>query len=175
MSQFDNSPNPRIELDLERDQFPRRARQVSQETMPSLPKIDPVALEGSVGSDEADRTVGIFFLLTAIPGVLALLFSPNAGGMLGIAIPIYFGIGLLRGDDFVKQWVVAACAVQLILAPVHLVVSHRSILFILGGLAQSGGLLILVSGRRLSKQTYRLCQVAVGVGILIGSVGSFFR
>lgn len=180
MSKPEATPDPRIELDFgpsgpDRDPFPRRVRQVSQDTMPALPKIEPMMQDGDVGSDEAERTVGIFFLLTALPGVLALLFSPNAGGLVGIAIPLYFGIGLLRGDEFVQQWVVAACAVQFILAPVSAFISPRSIWFILGGLAQSGGLLILVSGKVLSRQTYRLCLAGVGLGILISSVGAFFR
>lgn len=90
-------------------------------------------------------------------------------------IPVFFGIGLLRGDDFVKQWVVAACIVEIIMGPISALASPRSIVFIIGGVAQSGGLLVLVSGRALSKRTYQVCLGVVGLGVLTGLVGSFIH
>jgi hypothetical protein len=167
--------NPRIELDLEtvdsdRSPRPPRNRPIEQHPMPSAPKIEPSLREGDIGTDEADQTVAIFFLLSAVPGIISMLAGKGFGGILGIAIPIYFGLGLLRGDDFVKEWVKAACLIQIALGPISLLISHGSILYILGGLAQSVGLLILVSANGLSKRNYHLCLVGVAIGILVGIV-----
>jgi hypothetical protein len=106
--------HPKIELDLtdERsDHIPssRRSRSVVEIPMPSAPKIEPVLGETDIGSDEAEYTVGVFFLVSAIPGLISLFVGHGAGGILSIAIPIYLGVGLLRGDDFAHQWALAAC------------------------------------------------------------------
>ncbi len=180
MSPAEPTPNPRIELDLGGqdsigDAQPRHLRHVSQQTMPPAPKVEAVLKETDIGSDEAERTVAIFFLLSAVPGVLSMLLGHGAGGLFGILIPIYFGIGLLRGDDFVHQWVVAACIVQLIVGPLSALASPRSIVFILGGVLESVGLLVLVSGKALSRQAYQICLGVVGLGIVMELVGSFIR
>jgi ABC-type microcin C transport system permease subunit YejE len=180
MPQTEPTPNPRIELDLAIEKIaqnasPHRNRPIVQEPRPSLPKIEPILGVDDVGSDETARTVGIFFLLSALPGVLSLLFGHGSTGLLGTAIPIYFGLGLLRGDEFVKQWVFAACFVQLIITPISALVFPTSMLFVIGGLAQSGGLLVLVSGRALSKQMYRALLAAVAIGTLMSAVGFFLH
>jgi hypothetical protein len=129
--------------------------------------------ESDIGSDEAGQTVGYFLLASAIPGVLSMIAGRGSVGLLGIAIPIYLGIGLLRGDDFAKQWVFAACLVQLIVGPITFMISPGSWLFIAGGILQNLGLLVLVSGKALSKQMFRICLSAVAIGVLVGVVGAF--
>lgn len=174
------SPHPRIELDLAghesaQDDSQRRSRPSIREARPSLPKIEPILGETDIGNDETERTVGIFFLLSALPGMLSFLTGHGAGVLLGIAIPLYFGFGLLRRDEFVKQWVFAACFIQLLTGLITALVSPTSILWVAGGLAQSGGLLILVSGRALSRRTYLLSLAAVAIGMLVGAWGAFLQ
>lgn len=170
--------NPRIELDLENQKSalepsPGHNKLILQGPLSLQPKIEPTLGETDVGSDEAERIVGIFFMISAIPGVISLFSGHGVvGGLLGIAIPIFFGLGLLHGNDFVKQWVFAACVVQLIIGPISALISPNSILIVLGGLAQSVALLILVSGKALSKQMYRCCIAAIVIGTIIETAGT---
>jgi hypothetical protein len=169
--------SPKIELDLPDNESVqpsslRRGRPIFQEPMPAVPKIEPVLGETDIGSDEAERTVGIFFIVSAIPGVISLLLGYGAGGILNIAIPIYLGVGLLRGDDFVHQWVFAACLAQLVISAVVALAFPHTILFAAGAIAQNGGLLALVSGRAFSKFAYRFALGAVILGTLVSLVGA---
>ena len=178
MTQQDQTPAPRIELDLEgqgpsSESTSRRGKPLFQPPPPSLPKLEPILGESDIGSDEAEQTVGYFLLASAIPGVLSMVAGRGSVGLLGIAIPIYLGIGLLRGDDFAKQWVFAACLVQLIIGPITFMISPGSWLFIAGGITQNLGLLVLVSGKALSKQVFRICLSAVAIGVLVGVFGAF--
>jgi hypothetical protein len=179
-----SNPKPgepsKIELDLPNDESVqasslRRGRPIFQEPMPAVPKIEPVLSETDIGSDEAEHTVGIFFIVSAIPGVISLLLGHGAGGILSIAIPIYLGVGLLRGDDFVHQWVFAACLAQLVISTVVALAFPHAILFAAGGIAQNGGLLALVSGKALSKIAYRIALGAVIFGTLVSLIGAILR
>jgi len=180
MTQQDQAPEPRIELDLAgqeqaSESTSRRGKPVFQPPPPSLPKLEPVLGESDIGSDEAEQTVGYFLLASAIPSVISMIAGRGPVGLLGIAIPIFLGIGLLRGDDFAKQWVFAACLVQLVIGPITFMISPGSWLFIAGGIIQNLGLLVLVSGKVLSKQVFRVCLSAVAIGVLVGVFGAFVR
>ena len=52
-------------------------------------------------------------------------------------------------------------------------ISPGSWLFIAGGITQNLGLLVLVSGKALSKQVFRICLSAVAIGVLVGVFGAF--
>ena len=172
--------HPKIELDLtdERsDRVPssRRNRPVVEMPMPSAPRIEPVLAETDIGSDEAEYTVGIFFLVSAIPGLISLFVGHSAGGILSIAIPIYLGVGLLRGDDFAHQWALAACLVQLVIGVVVALAFPHAILVAIGAIAKNGGLLALVARKALSKFAYRLALGSVIFGTLISLIGATFH
>jgi len=178
MTRQDQTPAQRIELDLgdqglASESASRRSKPVFQPPPPSLPKLEPVLGESDIGSDEAEHTVGYFLLASALPGVLSMVAGRGSVGLFGIAIPIYLGVGLLRGDDFAKQWVFAACLVQLIIGPITFIISPGSWLFIAGGIVQNLGLLVLVSGKALSRQVFRICLSAVAIGVIIGVFGAF--
>ncbi|MBL0210100.1 MAG: hypothetical protein IPQ13_04165 [Holophagaceae bacterium] len=180
MTRSEPVSNPSIELDLtgnqpHQDDGPRRSRPIIREAQPSLPKIEPILGETDVGSDETERTVGILFVLSAFPGALSFLSGHGTGALLSIAVPLYFGIGLLRRDEFIKQWVFAACFIQLIIGVLTALIFPTSILMVAGGLAQNGGLLVLVSGRALSRRMYLLSLAAVTVGTLAGATAVFLR
>lgn len=180
MSDAEKSQYPRIELDLggpvsAQGSNRGRIRQVSQDSLVPLPPIVPTMNDFGVGGDELERMVGILFLLSALPGVISLLLGHGPGGLLGIAIPLYFGIGLLRGDAFVRRFVIVACVVQIIASPLSALVSPRSVLYIIGGVAQSSGLLVMILGGYLSKTKYMFCIGIVVVGFLTGFVGSFLH
>jgi len=177
MTPPDQNPAPRIELDLESQgagfaSSARRGRPVFQPPPPPLPKLEPVLGKSDLGSDEAERTVGYFLLASALPGVLAMVVGRGPAGLLGVAIPVYIGIGLLRGDDFARQWMFAACLAQLLLGPITVMISPGSWLLIAGGLVQNLGLLVLVSGKALSRKAFHLCLAAVATGVLTGVFGA---
>lgn len=180
MTRQDQTPAPRIELDLEgpgatSGSPSRRGRPTFQPPPQALPRIEPVLGEGDIGRDEAERTVGYFLLASALPGVLSMAAGRGSVGLLGIALPIYLGVGLLRGDDFAKQWVFAACLAQLVIGPLTFMISPGSWLFIAGGLVQNLGLLVLVSGKALSRPVFRCCLAAVALGVLLGALGALAR
>ena len=168
---------PKIELDLtpvESDQgsSTRRGRPVFQPPMPPVPKIEPIIGETDIGSDEAEHTVGIFFIVSAIPAILSMVLGHGAVDIFGIAVPIYLGAGLIRGDDFVHQWVFAICLVNLVISAIVALAFPHSILFAIGVIAQNVALLVLVSGKALSRTTYRISVGAVEIGTLISLVGT---
>jgi hypothetical protein len=174
---MNSSENPKIELDLAADESgqvhsSRRGRPVIEPSMPSVPKVVPVLGESDIGSEVAEQTVGIFFLLTAIPGLVFLVLGRGVGGILGLAIPIYFGVGLLRGDDFVNQWVFAACLAQLVMSIVTALAFPHAMLIAAGGIAQNAGLLVLVSRKALSKMAYRVVLGVVISGTLVSIIGT---
>jgi hypothetical protein len=168
---------PKIELDFSEEgslntSVPRRGRPVfNDQPVVSLPKIEPILKESDVGTDEAERTVGICLIISALPALLALLFGHGAG-ILAVFIPIVVGVGLIRGEAFAQRWMFAACLANLVISMVMALAFPHSILFALGGVAQYGGLLLLVSGRAISKVTYRLTLLVVLVGTLLGSLGA---
>ena len=180
MTKPEPTQSPLIELELDnQSQYSsipsRRNRPLVQEAQHVLPKIEPIVGESDIGSDRAEYTVGVFFLLSAIPGIISLLSGNGAGGLLGIAIPIYLGIGLLRRDDFVHQWIFAICLVQLVVGPLSLIFLPSSRYLIIGGMIQNASLLVLVSGKALSKQVYVICISGVSLGVIISTIACFIH
>ena len=180
MQKPDPSDFPHIELDLDAADPPlknrsMRSMHIEQHPVHPIPKIEPVLSANDIGTDEASRTVGIFFLLTALPGLLSLLSGQGFISIMVLAIPIYFGIGLLRNDSFVRAWVKAACIAQIIMGPISLAIWHSSYILVFSGLAQNLGLLILVSARGLSKRNYYLCLGLIATGILVSTLVPFLH
>jgi hypothetical protein len=170
----------RIELDLEgRGTGPsthsRRGGPMARESHPATLLMEPLLDDSAVGSDEAARTVGILFLLSALPGLVALMTDHGSGGLIGMGLPIIFGLGMLRGDETIQRWAFAACLVQLVAGLIAAFVLPTPKLQLFGGLSQSIGLLVLVSGQSLSKKAYLTCLAAVLTGTLAGILGYFSR
>lgn len=160
-----------IELDLSPAPAPRRARPVALEVRAPLPKLEPVLTEQHVGSDESERTVGLLFLLSALPAGLALLLGRGMGGLLGLVIPLYLGWGLIRQDDFAVRMVFLGCLLQLVTGLLSVFLFPGSLLYAIASLVQTSALLLLVSGKALRKGLYRAAVAVVVLGSLGGVLG----
>ena len=170
----------KIDLDLEdqdglKDYSFRRYKPMPQSLMPSVPKLIPLVGMFDVGSDEAERSVGVYFLIAAIPGIISIFFSQGIGWIPGILAQIYLGIGLLRGQSFARDWVLAACIARVLFIPLYLLVFPGSWVNIIGGLAQSIGLLVLVSGKILPLYVFRSCFVSIGLGTVVRIISIFLH
>lgn len=167
---------PLIELDVQTEgagPSHRRSRPNLPEPEPSLPPLENILGEGWVGSDQTEQTVGFLFLLSALPGVILGLMG-HGGALLSAIVPILIGLGFLNRSDLIRKWVLISCIFQLALGTITLFAAPKAIFVVLGLWATQGGLLMLVSGKALSRNAY-LCSIGgVVLGTVIGTLSSFF-
>lgn len=166
------TPTFKIELDLPAE--PPAPRPVAPPPpMPSRPSVIPAIGEEDIGSDTAERTVGWIYLLSALPGVVGFLAGQGFLGLTMVGMSLYLGIGLLRGDDFATEYARTLSLIRLVMALVLVLIPPHALLGAAIDVGQSAVLLVLLSGRALSRRAYGACVGTVVLGSLLGFMRLF--
>jgi len=174
----EGSTSPKIEMDLEPvdpSMLSRRQRPMVDQVAFERPRIEPVLKDDDIGSDESRRTVGFLMLASLLPELLGGLLGHGSVSFLGLGIPAIVAWGLISGSDFITEYAFQACVAQLVLAPVMVFALPHAALLVPALLFRYGGLALLLSGKPLSKQTYFAALGAIGLGVLLGIIGTLLR
>jgi hypothetical protein len=174
----EGSVGPKIEMDLESadpSALSRRQRPMMDQVAFERPKIEPVLKDDSIGSDESQRTVGFLMLISLLPELMGGLLGHGSVSFLGLGIPAIVAWGLISGSDFITEYAFWACATQLVLAPVMVFTLPHAALLVPAVLFRYGGLAVLLSGKPLSRNAYFAALGAIGLGVLLGIIGTLLR
>jgi len=174
----EGSANPKIEMDLEMadpSAPSRRQRPMVDQVAFERPRIEPVLKVDDIGSDESRQTVGFLMLASLLPELMGGLLGHGSVSFLGLGIPATVAWGLISGSDFIVEYAFWACVAQLVLAPVMVFTLPHAALLVPALLLRYGGLALLLSGRPLSKKTYFTALGAIGLGVLLGIIGTLLR
>lgn len=162
-----HTPSFKIELDLPAE-APEPRPVTPPPPMPSRPPVIPATREEDIGSDTAEQTVGWIYLLSALPGVVGLLTGQGFLGLAMVGMSLYLGIGLIRGDDFATEYARIISLIRLVMALVLVLIPPHALLGTAIDVGQSAALLVLLSGRALSRTAYGVCVGTVVLGTLLG-------
>lgn len=174
----EGSAGPKIEMDLEpvdSSALSRRQRPMVDQVAFERPRIEPVLKDGDIGSDESRQTVGFLMLASLLPELLGGLLGHGSVSFLGLGIPAIVAWGLISGSDFITEYAFWACTAQLVLAPVMAFTLPHAALLVPALLLRYGGLSLLLSGKALTRNAYFAALGAIGLGVVLGIMGTLLR